>query len=70
MMGSWLIRVVLTKYNKGIPSDERQEAKDERCLAELCATDPCNDKKRIQQTKGGLLEDSYRWILENQSFKT
>src|SRR5690606_25049966 len=25
---------------------------------------------RIQQTKGGLLEDSYRWILENQSFKS
>lgn len=70
MMGRWLIRVVLTKYNEDIPLHKRQEAKNERCLAELCTTDPRHDKKRIQQTKGGLLKESYRWILENQSFKT
>ncbi|KAG9228279.1 heterokaryon incompatibility protein-domain-containing protein [Amylocarpus encephaloides] len=26
-------------------------------------------EKRIEDTKGGLLEDSYRWILENPEFK-
>ncbi|KAJ0136869.1 Uncharacterized protein HZ326_20131 [Fusarium oxysporum f. sp. albedinis] len=48
----------------------RQEERDEKCLADLCKTDPRKDKERIQQTKGGLLEDSYIWIFENGSFKT
>ncbi|KAF2737041.1 NACHT-domain-containing protein [Polyplosphaeria fusca] len=34
-----------------------------------CSTDPLNDKKRIEDTKGGLLLDSYRWILENPDFQ-
>jgi hypothetical protein len=29
------------------------------CLQDLHATDPCDDKKRIEQDKGGLLRDSY-----------
>ena len=29
-----------------------------------CA-DPRHDKLRIEQTKGGLLRDSYRWTLDN-----
>ncbi|GKT93044.1 beta transducin-like protein HET-E2c [Colletotrichum tofieldiae] len=40
----------------------------ERYLAELYITDPRRDKKRIEDTKGGLLADCYRWILENHSF--
>ncbi|KXJ90423.1 vegetative incompatibility protein HET-E-1 [Microdochium bolleyi] len=39
-----------------------------RCIADLRVTDPHDDKKRIQETKGGLLEDSYVWILENPDF--
>lgn len=31
-------------------------------------TDPRDDKKRIENTKGGLLEDSYRWIIGNSEF--
>ncbi|ERT00367.1 hypothetical protein HMPREF1624_03738 [Sporothrix schenckii ATCC 58251] len=31
--------------------------------------DPRDDKTRIQDTKGGLLRDAYRWILENNSFR-
>ncbi|OAG06349.1 HET-domain-containing protein [Paraphaeosphaeria sporulosa] len=31
--------------------------------------DPLDDKKRIINTKGGLLEGSYRWVLNNPSFK-
>jgi hypothetical protein len=41
----------------------------EKCLRDLCATDPRNDKKRIEETKGGLLADSYRWILDNTAFQ-
>jgi hypothetical protein len=39
------------------------------CLADLRPTDPRDDKTRIQQTKGGLLKDSYCWIFENGNFK-
>ena len=36
---------------------------------DLRATDPRDDKARIEQTKGGLLKDSYRWILKNADFQ-
>lgn len=32
-------------------------------------TDPRDDKKRIQEDKGGLLQDSFRWVLKNRQFK-
>jgi hypothetical protein len=32
-------------------------------------TDPRHDKKRIEDTKGGLLADSYQWVLDNPEFK-
>ncbi|KAK6508944.1 hypothetical protein TWF481_003712 [Arthrobotrys musiformis] len=35
----------------------------------LYVTNPSDDKKRIEHTKGGLLKDSYKWILENSDFK-
>jgi hypothetical protein len=38
-------------------------------LKDLRATDPRYDKTRIEQTKGGLLRDSYRWILDNTQFR-
>lgn len=38
-------------------------------MRDLRTTDPRDDKSRIEQVKGGLLRDSYRWILDNQSFK-
>ncbi|KAK2041772.1 hypothetical protein LZ31DRAFT_586324 [Colletotrichum somersetense] len=40
----------------------------DRCLADLLVTDPRDDKKRIQDTKGGLLKDSYVWVLDNPDF--
>jgi hypothetical protein len=43
--------------------------KQEECLRDLRATDPRNDKKRIEETKGGLLADSYRWVLDNTTFQ-
>ena len=42
---------------------------DNTCLADLRLTDPRDDRKRIEETKGGLLKDSYRWILENAVFQ-
>ncbi|KAF2727861.1 NACHT-domain-containing protein [Polyplosphaeria fusca] len=41
----------------------------EECTRDLHITDPRRDKARIEATKGGLLEDSYRWILENPDFR-
>ncbi|KAF2264637.1 WD40 repeat-like protein [Lojkania enalia] len=41
----------------------------EKCTQDLHITDPRRDKARIEKTKGGLLEDSYYWILENPDFQ-
>ncbi|KAF2433517.1 HET-domain-containing protein [Tothia fuscella] len=49
----------------------RQEIdKLDKCIQDLHITNPLSDKKRIEGTKGGLLEDSYRWILDNLDFQT
>jgi hypothetical protein len=42
---------------------------DHGCLADLLLADPRNEKARIERTKGGLLSDSFRWILDNSEFK-
>ncbi|KAJ5917576.1 hypothetical protein N7466_011130 [Penicillium verhagenii] len=47
----------------------QSETLDQACLRDLRATNPVDDKERIKDTKGGLLEDSYRWILDNKEFK-
>ncbi|KAF2811756.1 uncharacterized protein BDZ99DRAFT_487370 [Mytilinidion resinicola] len=60
-------------YSEGAASafrrlmDEVREG--QRCTQDLRHTDPCDDKKRIEDTKGGLLADSYHWILENNTFQ-
>ncbi|RYP45277.1 hypothetical protein DL768_008353 [Monosporascus sp. mg162] len=46
--------------NIGVPKNN--------CLSDLRSTDPRHDKNRIEQTKGGLLRDSYRWILTHDDF--
>jgi hypothetical protein len=45
------------------------EKEGQECIQHLRLTDPRDDKKRIEETKGGLLEDSYRWIFENSDFQ-
>lgn len=42
---------------------------DQQCLKHLRVTDPRDDKSRIERTKGGLLQDSYRWVLNNPDFQ-
>ncbi|KAJ5723761.1 hypothetical protein N7488_001796 [Penicillium malachiteum] len=39
------------------------------CLHDLATTNPHHDKNRIVDMKGGLLKDSYAWILDNSEFK-
>ncbi|KAJ4296415.1 hypothetical protein N0V90_006460 [Kalmusia sp. IMI 367209] len=39
------------------------------CLRDLRLTDPHDNKKRIEETKGGLLKESYYWILENSGYQ-
>jgi hypothetical protein len=43
--------------------------KQEKCIQDIRSTDPRDDKKRIEDTKGGLLKDSYCWILDDASFQ-
>ena len=49
--------------------EEIDRKEDKECVQPLRLTDPRDDKKRIEETKGGLLEDSYHWILENSDFQ-
>lgn len=49
------------------PMDEMNKL--EKCIQDLRLTGPCDDKKRIEDTKGGLIEDSYHWILQNRDFQ-
>jgi hypothetical protein len=42
--------------------------KTQKCIQDLRLTDPRDDKKRIEDSKGGLLEGVYRWVLENPDF--
>lgn len=42
---------------------------NDQCLADLRSTDPSDDKTRIERTKGGLLKDAYRWILNHADFQ-
>lgn len=42
---------------------------NQACLRDLRTTDPKHDKDRIQNTNGGLLKDSYCWVLDNDEFQ-
>ncbi|OGE49412.1 hypothetical protein PENARI_c021G00237 [Penicillium arizonense] len=54
---------------------EQRTSNDEhrRCLASLQINDPSFDpsldKARIENVKGGLLRDSYRWVLDHVDFR-
>ena len=61
------------RYGEGMPNAfkrlDDEINKQTKCIQDLRVTDPRDDKKRIEDTKGGLLADSYHWILENSDFK-
>ncbi|KAI1047434.1 hypothetical protein LB505_011726, partial [Fusarium chuoi] len=52
-------------HNHGTGSEEDGAKK---YLDALRSTNPRDDKARIEQTNGGLLKDSYVWILESPEF--
>jgi hypothetical protein len=43
--------------------------KRQKCIQDLRITDPRKDKRRIEETKGGLLEGAYNWILDYPDFQ-
>lgn len=61
------------RYGEGMPNAfkrlEEEIDKLGKCTKDLRLTDPRLDKKRIEYTKGGLLEDLYDWILQNSDFQ-
>lgn len=66
-----MVRVgnVQTDGNSRVQIGNNYHSSEENCLHHLRLTDPRYDKQRIEQTKGGLLIDSYRWILDNADFR-
>jgi hypothetical protein len=58
-----------TKAVRRLRKEIDDASKDKKCLRHLYVTDPRADKIRIEETKGGLIPDSSRWILENCDFK-
>ncbi|KAL4768537.1 NACHT domain-containing protein [Aspergillus nidulans var. acristatus] len=44
-------------------------SEDEQCLQNLLLSHPDSDRRRIEETKGGLLDDSFRWILETAEYQ-
>ncbi|KAF1978729.1 NACHT-domain-containing protein [Bimuria novae-zelandiae CBS 107.79] len=43
--------------------------KQNKCVQDLRSSNPRDDKTRIEETKGGLLADAYRWVLDNDTFQ-
>ncbi|OHW99603.1 NACHT domain-containing protein [Colletotrichum incanum] len=43
--------------------------RDRELLRDLRVSDPRDDKERIERTKGGLLQESFRWILDHDDFR-
>ena len=58
-----------TKAVRRLRKEIDDASKDKECLRHLYVTDPRADKIRIEETKGGLIPDSYHWILENCDFQ-
>lgn len=45
------------------------DKKNNECLQSLWVTDPRHDKTRIEEGRGGLLADAYRWVLQSDEFQ-
>ena len=61
---------VVRRQDRAQMADRLGGARDRCARANTYAlTDPRDDKMRIEETKGGLLEGSYHWILENSDFQ-
>ncbi|KAL6352385.1 hypothetical protein LRP88_14152 [Fusarium phalaenopsidis] len=69
------IEMNLQDIHSAIQDQTRQQERrhqddgDKQCLKDLRVTDPRDDRTRIRDTKGRLLRDCYRWILDNDDFQ-
>ncbi|OTA05103.1 hypothetical protein A9Z42_0057260 [Trichoderma parareesei] len=45
------------------------EQQDRDCLRDLYITNPRNDRKRLLEAKGGLLPDSFKWVMKSATFQ-
>ena len=72
LLGIFGVRMALN-YDESVKSAYKRLQEEinqsKRCLRDLRLTDPRHDKSRIEHTKGGLLKDSYSWILRNPEFR-
>jgi hypothetical protein len=72
MLGIFGIEMPL-RYGEGSSSAfkrlEEEIYKLNNCLRDLRPSNPRDDKTRIEAAKGGLLADSYRWVLDNTTFQ-
>ncbi|KKF96783.1 Vegetative incompatibility protein HET-E-1 [Ceratocystis platani] len=50
-------------------AQRHEDDHDKQCLSDFYLTDPRIDKKEIEDKKGGLLKDSYKWILSHPNFQ-
>lgn len=61
------------RYGEGMANAfkrlEEEIDKFNKCLQDLRLSDPRDDKTRIEDTKGGLLEGSYHWVLKTSDFQ-
>ncbi|KAG9235725.1 hypothetical protein BJ875DRAFT_533996 [Amylocarpus encephaloides] len=61
------------RYGEGMSNTfkrlEEEIDKFNSCLRDLRLSDPRDDKTRIEDTKGGLLEGSYHWVLKTSDFQ-
>ena len=61
------------RYGEGIANAfkrlEEEIDKFNKCLQDLRLSDPRDDKTRIEDTKGSLLEGSYHWVLKTSDFQ-
>ncbi|KAF2008821.1 WD40 repeat-like protein [Aaosphaeria arxii CBS 175.79] len=58
-----------SQYDGKRKSSHLNSEEDKQCIRDLYSTNPRDDKTRIEDTKGGLLADSYRWVLDNTTFQ-
>ncbi|KAL7928858.1 hypothetical protein V8C35DRAFT_220486 [Trichoderma chlorosporum] len=62
--------IALAIQNQTQRQEQRfHDEKDQQCLKDFYETNPEDDKKNIQDTKGDLLKDSYSWILDHAGYK-
>ncbi|KAF1934132.1 HET-domain-containing protein [Didymella exigua CBS 183.55] len=69
-----ILGVSLSPIDGESPAEAMKRVIDEvdkqiHCVRDLRLTNPRDDRKRIEETKGGLLKDSYRWVLDNSTFQ-